>query len=180
MYSLQGWSGVLDKVSTGRQWSAEEFVSNINNLELRAAFLVIKTFLKEIANSHVKITIDNTSAVSIIYNMGSCMNKICNDITVALWELCIANNTLVTAAHIAGVCNTVVDEVSRNYHIQHTEWKLDPLVLHKALNELEFVPEIDLFASCLNNHFATYCCYRPGPGTTFVGVFSISWTDFRF
>ena len=178
--SLKGWGGVLGKVSTGGQWSADEFVHNINYLELRAAFLVIKTFIKEIANIHVKIMIDNTSAVSIINNMGTCKSEICNDIVVALWELCIDNNTLVTAAHIAGVCNTVADKESRNFHIQHTEWKLDSLLLHKALNELEFAPEIDLFASRINNQFATYCSYRPDPGATFVDAFSISWADFRF
>ena len=118
--------GVLGKVSTSGQWSAEEFVCNINYLELRAAFLVIKTFLEEIANNHVKIMIVYTSAVSIINNMGTCKNENCDDITVELWELCIANNTLVTAAHITGVCNTVADKESRNFHIQHT----------MALNEL--------------------------------------------
>ena len=178
--SLQGWGGVLGMVSTGGQWSAGEFVHNINYLELRAAFLVIKTFLNEIVNCHVKIMIDNTSAVSIINNMGTCKSELCNDITVALWELCIANNTLVTAAHIAGVSNTAADKESINFHLQHTEWKLCQIILHKALVELDFVPEIDLFASRLNNQFTTYCSYRPDPGATFVDAFSISWTDFRF
>jgi len=166
--------------STGGQWSADEFVHNINYLELPVAFLVTKTFIKEIANSHVKIMIDNTSSVSIVNNMGTCKSEICNDIVVALWELCIDKKTLVTAAHIAGVCNTVADEESRNFHIQDTEWKLDTLLLRKALNELEFSPEIDLFASRINNQFAIYCSYRPDPGATFLDTFSISWANFRF
>ena len=100
--SLQGWGGVLGQVSTGGQWFAEEFVHNINYLELRAAFLVIKTFRTEIANSHVKVMIDNASAVSS-NNMGTCKSEVCNDIIVPLWELCIDNHTFVTAAHIGGV-----------------------------------------------------------------------------
>ena len=35
--SLQGWGGALDNVSTGGQWSAAEFIQNINYLALRAA-----------------------------------------------------------------------------------------------------------------------------------------------
>ena len=92
--------------------------------------------------------IDNTSAVSIINNMGTCKSEICNDIVVALWELCIDNNTLVTAAHIAGVSNTVANKESRNFHIHHTESKFDPLLLRKAQNELEFALE----RSCMPSH----------------------------
>ena len=113
--SLHGWCGSLGSVSTGGQWSAAEFVENINYLELRAAFLVIKTFLKEVENKHVKIMIDNTSAVSIINNMGTCKSEICNDIAVKIWQFCIANNSLITAAHIPGVDNVVADKESRNF-----------------------------------------------------------------
>ena len=119
--SLQGWGGVLGNVSTGGKCSAEEFVHNINYLELRADFLVIKTFIEQIANRLVEIIIENTSAVSIINYMSTCKSKVCNDIVVALWELCIDNTTLFTARHIAGVCNTVADMESRKFHIQHTE-----------------------------------------------------------
>ena len=124
--------------------------------------------------------IDTTSAVSIIDNMGTCTSEFCNDIVVALWELCIDKNNLVTAAHIAGLCNTVAGKESLKFHIHHTEWKLDPLILRKALNELEFAPEIDLFTSRINDQFATYCSCRPDPGGIFVDAFSISWADFRF
>ena len=178
--SFHGWGGALDNVATGGQWSPEEFVENINYLELRAAFLVIKTFLKEIANKHVKIMIDNTSAVSIINNMGTCKSEICNDIAVEIWQFCIASNILLTAAHIPGIDNVVADKESRNFHIQNTEWKLDPLVLHEALKEIKFEPDIDLFASRLNNQFETYCSYRPDPGAALVDAFSTSWSEFNF
>ena len=177
--SLQGWGGALDNVSTGGQCSAEEFVENINYLELRAAFLVIKTFVNEISNKHVKIMIDNTSAVSIINNMGTCKSDICNDIAVEIWEFCM-ENVLLTAAHIPGIDNVVADKESRNFHIQNTEWKLDPTVLCGALKALNFDPDIDLFASRLNNQFKTYCSYRPDPGVAFVDAFSISWSDLCF
>ena len=178
--SLHGWGGALDNVSTGGQWSAEEFVENINYLELRAAFLVIKTFHKEVANKHVKIMIDNTSAVSIINNMGTCKSEICNDIAVEIWQFCIANNILITAAHIPGIDNVVADKESRNFHMQNTEWKLDPSVLHEALRKIKFEPDIDLFASRLNHQFETYCSYRPDPGAVFVDAFSVSWSDLSF
>ena len=64
--SLHGWTGALDTVSTGGQWSAAEVIQNINYLELRAAFLVMTRFVNKISNKHVKPMIDNTAAVSIM------------------------------------------------------------------------------------------------------------------
>ena len=74
----------------------------------------------------------------------------------------------------------MADKKSRNFYIQNTEWKLDPSVLHEALKEINFEPDIDLFASRLSNQFEKDCSNRQDPGAVFVDTFSISFSDIRF
>ena len=55
-----------------------------------------------------------------------------------------------------------------------------PTILHDALELIKCHPNIDLFASRLNDHFELYCSYRPDPGAGFVDAFSISWSECHF
>ena len=48
---------------------------------------------------------------------------------------------------------------------------LNNTLLLNALSELEFTPEIDLFASRLNAQFPRYEAYRPDPGAEAVDAF---------
>ena len=90
--------------------------------------------------------IDNTTAVSVINNMGTCHSDKCNSIGVKIWEFCMSHNTIwLTAAHIPGSSNYRADKESED-----TEWMIDPTLLGKALDALNFKPQIDLFASRLN------------------------------
>ena len=68
--SLKGWRAADNGISFGGQWSSEESRHHINYLELYAAFFALKCFVGEIAISHVKLMLDNTSAVRMITNMG--------------------------------------------------------------------------------------------------------------
>ena len=51
-------------------WSPEEKKLHINCLELMAAFLVLRTFLRSHPVSHVHLRMDNQTAVAYINNMG--------------------------------------------------------------------------------------------------------------
>ena len=52
--------------------------------------------------------------------------------------------------------------------------------LHEALPKLNFAPDIDVFASRLNNQFPSYISYRPDPGAKAVDVFSFDLSDVKF
>ena len=68
--------------STGGQWAPEE-LEDIRILELRAAFFVLKCFKKSIiSGKHVKIMIDNTSA---IINQGTSHCDKTNDLAFDVW-----------------------------------------------------------------------------------------------
>ena len=176
--SLQGWGAALGEQSTGGGWAPNE-QNHINILELKAALFALKSFVSEIKEKHVKIMIDNSSAVFIINNMGTSHNDTCNSIALKIWEFCIRNQIWLTAAHLPGSCNVVADRKSRTLY-RDAEWMLNPNDLASALEQLQFQPEIDLFVSRLNKQFKNYCSYRPDPEASRTDVFSISWEKLKF
>ena len=57
---------------------------------------------------------------------------------------------------------------------------LNNTLLSNALSELDFTPEIDLFASKLNAQFPRYVAYRPDSGAKTVDAFTIDWSVLKF
>ena len=96
----------------------------------------------------MKIMIDNTTAVSVINNMGTCHSDKCNSIGVNIWEFCMSHNIIwLTAAHIPGSSNYRADKESRNFRSEDTEWMIDrPTLLGKSVDALNLKPQINLFA----------------------------------
>ena len=176
--SLQGCGAVMNNTSTGGMWLPTESRHHINYLELLAAFFALQCFHSSLSDKHVKIVIDNTSAVSQINNMGICLSEECDSLVVQIWEFCISHNICwLTAAHIPGSSNEILGGESSHFHSQDTEWMLNPEILTKALKTLNFSPEIDLFASWLNKQLPIFCSFRPDPGASFINAFIISWSD---
>ena len=179
--SLMGWGAVMDNISTGGRWSTVEARKHINYLELLAALFALKCFHTSLSGKHVKLMIDNTTAVAVINNMGTCHSVDCHSIAVQIWEFSMLHNiTWLTAAHIPGSSNVRADNESRHFLSQDREWMLNPSLLGRALDTLKFRPKIDLFASRLNRQFSTYCSLRTDPEAFSVDAFTISWTDQAF
>ena len=82
--SLMGWGAVMIDTSTGGRWSPSEAENHINCLELLAALFALKCFQSSLLGKHVKIMIDNPTAVSVISNMGTCHSDKCNSIGVKI------------------------------------------------------------------------------------------------
>ena len=125
------------------------------------------------------LMIDNTTAVYIINNMGTSHSDHCHSICVAIWEFCISHKIWLTAAHLPRSLNVVADKESRQSY-SDSEWMIDSHFLQESLINLDFKPEIDLFASRLNKQFPVYCSYRPDPGAKYINAFSISWANLNF
>ena len=177
--SLFGWGAVMENISTGGQWSYTEATNHINYLELLAAFFALKSFYHAISGKHVKIMIDNTTAVAVINNMGTCHSDLCNAIACEIWHFCETNSIWLTAAHIPGKENIIADMESRNKNID-IEWMLNPKFLFEVLHDIPFSPTIDLFASRLNKQFDEYVSYRQDPYAKHINAFSLSWTNEKF
>ena len=177
--SLQGWGCVCEDVASGGVWLPIERTFHINFLELKAAFFALKAFQTQLQGKHVRLMLDNTTAIACLNHMGTSHSDSCNELTHNIWSWCIDHNIFVSAAHIPGVENVVADTESRKVNLD-AEWMLNSDLLQAALRQLNAEPEIDLFASRLNTQFKRFVSFRPDPAAEVIDSFSFSWENINF
>ena len=171
--SGSGWGVACNGQRSGGAWSAEETAENhINWLELKAAFFALQIFCKELTNVHVRMMIDNTTAVACINRFGSKKYHLFQ-LVREIYDWAIHRHIQLSAMHIPGRLNTVPDEESRNHNLD-TEWQLKPHVFKMICKKLG-VPSIDLFATRINTQVKRYVSWRPDPTAVHVDSFTLSW-----
>ena len=74
--SSTGWGAVYNNLSTGGVFTSDETISHINVLELKAVLFGLQSLCKNLRNTHIKVLVDNTTAVHTINNMGSCKSTL--------------------------------------------------------------------------------------------------------
>ena len=121
---MLGWGTSHQGTSTGGPWSHQERQWHINCLELLAATLALKTFLKNKVGVSVLLKIDNTTAVAYINNQGGTVSKELIALTKDLWMWCLERNIHIQAQHLPGVMNQVADRESRTMR-DKSDWNLD-------------------------------------------------------
>ena len=107
--SSQGWGASCQGTSTGGPWSPLEMKWHINCLELLAATLSLKTFVKNTKGLSVLLKIDNTTAVACINNQGGTISKDLIVLNRDLWMWCLERNIHIQAQYLPGVMNQVAD-----------------------------------------------------------------------
>lgn len=170
-----GWGGVCNRQMTGGNWSPLERKLHINILELKAASFTLQSFCKDYRNCHIRLQLDNTTAVAYINHMGGTKAR-CNAVAREMWLWCLQRNLLISATHLPGVSNVDADAQSRMVH-ENTEWQLNPGVFHNLVS-MWGNPEVDLFASRLNHQVAAYVAWKPDPEAVAIDALSIQW-DYR-
>ena len=177
-----GWGATNLETHTGGKWSMSESLTandnDINYLELLAAFYGLQSFCANKSNIHVRLKIDNTTAVAYINHMGGSKSFRCNFLVKQMWEWCITRNIWISAAHIPGRDNTIADQQSRKFNDQ-TEWMLNKQVFKEIVSRFG-TPDADLFASRLNTQLPTYVSWRPDPGAVATDAFSLDWGPIFF
>lgn len=178
--SSKGWGAVCNNKSTGGQWKEDEVIykDNINYLELHAVLLGLKAFINFLQNRHVKVKIDNSTAVAYINNMGGTHSMLCNGVARKILMFGNEHNIWLTAEHVPGKDNYLADRESRIFH-DNTEWMLSKPVFTRIAEQF-FVPDIDLFASRLNHQVKNYISWRPDPGALLVDAFTCDWSKYKF
>ena len=177
--SLSGWGCKYNDKCTKGYWSLEEKSLCINALELKAIFYGIKTLVEAKYTKHLRIMTDSMTAVWCINKMGTSHSEICNSLTKEIWEYCIIYKIWISAAHILGKNNVIADSLSRSSNLD-TEWMLNPTFFKIGCNKLSFHPNIDLFATYVNNQIDTFVSFLPDPKSYTTDAFSINWQDWNF
>ena len=66
---------------------------------------------------------DNSTAISYINRQVGIRSMLCNNVTIEIWEFCIKRDAYISAAHIRGKENIIVDLVTREFQ-DSREWIL--------------------------------------------------------
>lgn len=175
--SDSGWGCSFQQRSAGGQWSQLEGEQHINFKELKAALLALQTFCRDLKDCHVRLVLDNTTAVAYVANMGgkkAHLNSLARDI----WLWAIDKNIWLSAEHLPGVLNVTADRASRRKFDDELEWRLDPLIFGE-INRLFGPVCIDLFATRINNQVENYVSWRPDPQAIAVDAFTLNWSSYN-
>ena len=172
--SKTGWGAVFQGQRTNGRWSDDERLQHINILELKAAFLALKSFFKNQSHKIVCLRMDNTTAIAHVNNKGGTRSGCLIALTLELWQWCLERNIMISAQHVPGKLNTIADTESRVFN-DTSEWKLDPQIIAPFLK----VCEIDLFASRLSAQLPKYVSWRPDPEAIHTDALTMTWTPFK-
>ena len=152
--SLAGWGATCGGQSANGQGSILEAHNHINYLELLAPLYALQAFVPNLRDVHVRLKLDNSTAVAYINKMGGIKSPL-NSLSRTLWEWCIERNIIISAQHIPGKENLVADSLSREFS-SNLEWSVD-IDIFNQISNMTFVPDIDLFASRLNATARLWC-----------------------
>ena len=172
--SNKGWGAVHQSLQTNGRRSQTESLQHINYLELKVAFLALKTFVKDKSRITISLQLDNTTAIAYINNKGGTRLPQLMTLALEMWDWCQTGDIFMIASHIPGRDNISADKESREFK-DMSEWKLDPAIIQPfALN-----CQTDLFASRLTNQLADYVSWRPDPAAIHTDTFTINWAPLR-
>ena len=174
-----GWGAVFKDFRTSGFFSHSEVKLHINVKELLACSFGLTALMEEVDNTHILLLMDNSSAVHALNKMGSMRSLLLDSISKDIWDWANKRNNFLTASHIPGVFNEEADAESRRED-RSSEWMLHSQDFKRLLEELQFTPSIDLFASRLNTQLSSFVSFRPDPESCHVDAFSLNWEDLSF
>lgn len=176
--SSSGWGAYCEGNKAHGFWKLEERNMHINFLEIRAAFLGLKTFANNKHCCEILLRIDNVTAISCINRMGSIKYSHLNQITREIWQWCEERRITLFASYINTRDNCEADELSRK-HFADTEWELCAEAYQTICNRFGSAV-IDLFASRCNAKCPTYVSWKNDPDAWAVDAFTVSWKNMFF
>ena len=124
--SHQGWGAHLEGgPATGGSWTKEEKEEkHINELELMAAEIALKTFLKGRKPKLVHLFIDNMTALHYLIRKGGTKSPQLTEISKRIWNFLTLQGITLTASWIPSKENVIADWKSRQKP-NSSEWNLN-------------------------------------------------------
>jgi hypothetical protein len=172
--SLWGFGASLGDLNVSGPWSPPERTLHSNNRELLAVYKAVVAFQGHLVNQHLLVCSDNTTTVASINKQGGTKSWSLTDLVWELWILLDRLNCQVVARHIPGRLNVMADLLSRSNQVIPSEWMLKSSVLDQVWVKWGR-PEVDLFATHLNNRLVDFVSPFPHPQAWGVDAFSLDW-----
>jgi ribonuclease HI len=176
--STTGWGAACNAETASGQWSSSEREYHINYLELLAAFIALKIFVKDLHNCQVLLRLDNTTAISYVNRMGGIQFPHLTEIARQMWQWCEVRKIFIFASYVRSKDNVIADAESRRNH-PDIEWELSNQAFNSLTNKFG-LPEVDLFASRINKKCEKYIAWNRDPDAMAINAFTLSWSSFYF
>ena len=162
----------------GGRWSLAEQNLHINHLELLSVYYALQALVGHLRNLHIHVhlQVDNMTVMSYISHKGGTHSQELSRLAVKIWTWCLHRGITLSVEFLPGVKNIVAHEMSRNFN-DHTQWHLLPEIFEEIVQELDFRPSVDLFASRLNKQLPKFVSWHPDPQAWQVDAFTISWNN---
>ena len=93
--------------------------------------------------------------------MGGMSSIMLDKLSMEIWKWCESRNIFITAQYFSGVYNFQADHMSSNFR-DSTEWLLKKEIFQRICHHF-FEPNIDLFASRLNNQIPVFVSWSFDP-----------------
>ena len=102
----------MGETLTGELRMEEERKHHINWLELQGGVFAVRTFAKDKSNIHVRLRMDNTTAIAYINRLGGTRSQALAHSAYQLWQWCLHRGITLSAEHLPGTSNCTADGVS--------------------------------------------------------------------
>ena len=173
--SVSGWGAHLESKGLlfHGVWTNDQSQLHINVLEMMAISMALERAHHVIHNFTVNVT-DNASVVSyIIKQRGTFPNLVYGSLEPSVVVSSIRGITL-KVRHIPGIFNILADRLSRMLKPVPTKWCLNQTIASLVFSMMGY-PNIDLFATRLNNRLPVYVSPIPDSKTLAIDALTISW-----
>lgn len=176
--SLTGWGAFCEGKKACGLWNADERNLHINSLELMAAFMGLKCFVKNDKNCEILLRMDNTTSIAYVNRMGSIQHPRLSQIARQIWNWCEERGLWLHATYLPSKENKEADEGSRSLP-KETEWELAPWAFSK-INQTFGPFDVDLFASRANAKCENYVSWHRDPDSMQIDAFTMNWKYYHF
>ena len=103
------------------RWEETEAQLHMNVPERMAVEIAILAFRRNEHKKHVRLMVDNMTAVSYLQTMGGIKSPECNKLSRNIWKWADVRKMWLSAAHIPGTENCTADTDSREFN-DDSEW----------------------------------------------------------
>ena len=166
--------------SISSKFSSEQAGSSINNKELLAIYYTLSAFASELSYKNVLHFVDNKTAYFCLINKGSsCPFR--DRITRKIFEVACSHKFTLQCSWLSTHENKTADRLScLEVCNPQMEFAIPSDLLHTCITRLvDWLPDIDLFASFLNHKFPRYCSWRKDPFAYRCDAFTLDWSQFK-
>ena len=174
--SLEGWGVFTPGFTASGKWNRSQQQMHINVLELRGMLLGLQAAVALVQGKTVALQGDNTMALAYVRNQGGTHSfQCCQEATqILLWAE--RHQVTLLPRFVRGETNVHADALSRRDQVLHTEWSMHPQVCER-LWILWGRPEVDLFATSLNNKLPLFIAPMPEGPEESVDAFVQDWSN---